>query len=144
MTPDLNVLLAASRTDHVHHAAASTWLNTAIERCATGGSIEILPMVAAGFLRLATHPKIFQNPTPIDDAIRFLDTLLAIPGVDMPEIGREWPELKRLCAEHQLTANDIPDAWIASAVKSLGSHLVTFDRDFRQLLTRADLTVLEH
>lgn len=143
MTPDLNVLLAASRTDHVHHAPAAAWLSASLARCASGGSIEILPMVASGFLRLATHTKIFHNPTPITEAIRFIDSLLDIAGVQMLEVGREWPELKRLCTAHKLTANSIPDAWIAAAVKTFDSHLVTFDHGFRRLLTRAELTILE-
>jgi hypothetical protein len=33
---------------------------------------------------------------PIGDAIAFIDALLARPGIQMPEIGREWPTLKQL------------------------------------------------
>ena len=143
MTPDLNVLLAASRSDHPQHAVGLAWLNTAIAGCETGGSVEILPMVAAGFLRLATNPKVFATPTPIGAAIAFIDSLLAIPGVDMPELGREWPALRQLSRDNGLTANDITDAWIAAAVKTLGSHLVTFDRGFSRLLGRAELTILK-
>lgn len=99
-------------------------------------------MVATGFLRLATHPKVFVAPTPIAAAIEFIDSLLAIPGVDMPELGREWPTLRQLSRDHDLAANDITDAWIAAAVRTLGSHLVTFDRGFTRLLGRTELTVL--
>ena len=99
-------------------------------------------MVAAGFLRLATNPKIFVVPTPIGEAIAYIDSLLSIPGIDMPELGREWPTLRQLSRDHRLAANDITDAWIAAAVRTLGSHLVTFDRGFRRLLGRTELTVL--
>ena len=143
MTPDLNVLLAASRTDHPHHAPATGWLRQAVAGCASGGSIEILPMVAAGFLRLATNRKVFVAPMAIGGAIAFLDSLLAVPGVEMPELGREWPVLKQLSLDHHLAANDITDAWIAAAVKALGSHLVTFDRGFARLLGRTQFTLLE-
>jgi uncharacterized protein len=34
MTPDLNVLIAASRSDHPHHDVARTWL----ERAALAGN----------------------------------------------------------------------------------------------------------
>jgi uncharacterized protein len=142
MTLDLNVLVAASRTDHVHHRVAVTWLTVTVASCTSGGSIDILPMIASGFLRLVTHPKIFLNPTPIADALRFLDSLLAIAGVTMPEVGREWPELKRLCLHYKLRDNDIPDAWIAAAIKTTGGHLVTFDKGFRRLLGRGEVTVL--
>jgi toxin-antitoxin system PIN domain toxin len=143
MTPDLNVLLAASRTDHPLHKPALEWLNGAIAECASGGSIELLPMVVAGFLRLATNRKIFAEPMPIGAAIDFVDSLLAIAGADIPELGREWPTLRQLSREHGLTANDITDAWIAAAVRTLGSHLVTFDRGFTRLLGRTELTLLE-
>lgn len=143
MAPDLNVLLAASRTDHPQHKPALRWLEQALTACDAGGSVEILPMVAAGFLRLATNPRVFVTPTSIDAAIAFLDSLLSVPGVDMPELGREWPTLRQLCRDHDLTANAITDAWIAAAVRALGSHLVTFDRGFTRLLGRTELTVLQ-
>ena len=142
MTPDINVLLAASRTDHVHHKTALRWLHRTLAECETGGSIEILPMVAAGFLRLATNPKIFVNPMPIEAALGFLGSLLAMSGVEILEIGREWPTLGRLCAEHQLNGNSVPDAWIAAVVKTNSGHLVTFDRDFNRLLNRNEVTIL--
>jgi uncharacterized protein len=142
MTPDVNVLLAASRSDHPQHAIALRWLTEAVAECDTGGTLEILPMVAAGFLRLSTHPKIFKEPTPIKVATNFIDSLLAIPGVVMPELGREWSTLRRLSVDGNLSANEIPDAWIAACVKTLDSHLVTFDRDFLRLLSRSELTVL--
>jgi uncharacterized protein len=143
MTPDLNVLLAAFRTDHPQHAVAFTWLNRALAACETGGSVEILPMVAAGFLRLATNRKVFVAPTPIGTAVTFIDWLLALSGVEMPELGREWPALRQLARDHELAANDITDAWIAAAVRTLGSHLVTFDRGFARLLSRQEVTFLE-
>lgn len=142
MAPDINVLLAASRTDHPHHPPALRWLRKAVADCGVGGSIEILPMVAAGFLRLATHPRIFVNPTPIEAAVRFIDTLLAVEGVEMAALGAEWPLLKSAAVEGRLAANDIPDAWIAAAVRATGGHLVTFDRGFVRLLGRSELTVL--
>jgi uncharacterized protein len=99
-------------------------------------------MIAAGFLRLATNPRVFPSPTPIRAAIAFIDSLLAVAGVEMPELGREWPTLREFAAAHDLSANDLTDAWIAAAVRTIGSHLVTFDRRFMRLLGRNELTVL--
>jgi hypothetical protein len=72
----------------------------------------------------------------------FVDALLAVPGVDMPVLGSEWPVLRRLSLDKKLTANDIPDAWLAAAVIHLGEHLVTFDVDFRRLLGPSQVTLL--
>jgi len=143
MTPDLNVLLAASRADHPQHGPALSWLEQAIVRCETGGSVELLPMVTAGFLGLATNPKLFASPMPIAAAVAFVDSLLVIPGVEMPELGREWPTLRQLSCDLGLAVNAITDAWIAAAVRTIGSHLVTFDKGFRRLLGNAELTVLK-
>jgi predicted nucleic acid-binding protein len=93
-------------------------------------------------LRLVTNPKIFVHPTPVENAVGFVDALLAVPGVEMPTLGSEWPMLRQLCIAKKLAANDIPDAWLAAAVIRLGEHLVTFDTDFKRLLSRTQVTVL--
>ena len=102
------------------------------------------PKADASFLRLAINPKIFVNPTPVENAIEFLDALFLVPGVEMPSLGAEWPILRHLCIDRKLSANDIPDAWLAAAVIELGEHLVTFDTDFKKLLKRTQVTVLVH
>ena len=101
-----------------------------------------MPMAVASFLRLVTNPKIFIQPTPIEDAISFLDALLVVPGVEMPSLNTEWPIFRQLCIEKQLAANAIPDAWLAAAVIQRGEHLVTLDADFKKLLKRTQVTVL--
>lgn len=72
-----------------------------------------------------------------------MDALLAAPGVDMPESGREWPNLRRLCLDGKLAGNAIPDAWIAAAVKVMNGRLVTFDRGFMRLLGKSELMLLQ-
>lgn len=142
MTPDVNVLIAASRNDHPHHKTARSWLSEAIAACADGASLKLMPMVIASFLRLVTNFRIFVHPTPVVNAMAFLDALMAVPGVEMPALGAEWPLLRQLCLERKLSANAIPDAWLAAVVIQLGEHLVTFDTDFNALLRQAQVTVL--
>ena len=143
MTPDVSLLVAASRADHPHHRPASAWLEGALDACATGGTVEVLPMVAASVLRLITNPRIFPVPTSTAEALAFLRALLSTPGVTMLELGREWPALERLCEKHQLHGNEIPDAWIAAAVIAHGLHLVSFDNGFKKLLPPAKFTLLK-
>jgi uncharacterized protein len=142
MTPDVNVLVAASRSDHPHHAAARTWLEGALAAAQNGAAFTLMPMVLASVLRLVTSPKIFQAPTPIDDAVGFIDAILAMPGVQLSTLGPEWPKLRQLCLDKQLGGNDLPDAWLSASVEHLGEHLVSFDRDFRKLLARSRFTLL--
>lgn len=77
MTPDVNVLVAASRSDHPHHSVAIRWLEDSLDACALGQGLALLPMVAAGFLHLVTHPRVFVEPTPLAAAQQFLAALLA-------------------------------------------------------------------
>lgn len=142
MTPDVNVLVAASRSDHPHHVVARDWLEETIRASRAGPPLTLMPMVLASFLRLVTSPKIFQQATPSRDAVAFVDAVLALPGVQLAPLGPEWVKLRQLCLDKQLTGNDLPDAWLAAAVTHRGEHLVTFDRDFRKLLTRSQFTLL--
>jgi toxin-antitoxin system PIN domain toxin len=143
MTPDVNVLLAASRSDHPHHLVARGWLEAALVACESGATFTLMPMVLASVLRLATSPKIFRQPTPIVDAVGFIDAILAAPGVHLAPLGPEWLKLRQLCLDKQLGGNDLPDAWLAAAVELQGEHLVSFDRDFKKLLGRAQFTLLQ-
>jgi hypothetical protein len=143
VTPDINVLVAAFRPDHPHHTAARSWLEQARAACEAGqASLLVLPMVLAGFLRLVTNTRVFAEPDSTADALHFAESLLQTPGVELASCGEEWPLLKRKLQEQALAGNKIPDAWIAACVEHLGEHLVTFDRDFRQLLDAQSYTLL--
>jgi len=144
MTPDVNVLVAASRADHPHHAVARAWLEAALDASMAGAAFTLVPMVLVSFVRLVTSPKIFRLATPIEDAVAFVDALLASPGVRLAALGPEWPRLRQLCLDKQLGGNDLPDAWLAAAVAHLGEHLVSFDRDVRKLLARSQFTLLQN
>lgn len=99
-------------------------------------------MVVASFLRLATSPKIFRNPSSTDEAMLFIDGLLAAAGVRLATLGPEWPRLRALCLDKGLSGNDLPDAWLAAATLQCGEHLVSFDRDFKKLMRRSQFTLL--
>jgi toxin-antitoxin system PIN domain toxin len=143
MTPDVNVLIAAFRRDHQHHAVALQWLDGARVACAEGrASLALLPMVIVGFLRLVTNRRIFIEPDSIEDAVTFIDALLDSPGVELQPSGEEWPILRAKLLARGHTGNEVTDAWIASATEACSEHLVTFDRDFLNLLSSGDLTLL--
>ena len=100
-------------------------------------------MVVTSMLRLVTSPRIFVQPTPVAEAIAFVDAILALPGVRLASLKDEWPVLRKLCLAQPLAGNDLPDAWLASAVLHHSEHLVSFDRDFRKHLARAQFTQLK-
>ena len=42
MTPDVNVLVAASRADHPHHGVARDWLEAAVGSAETGAVLTLM------------------------------------------------------------------------------------------------------
>ncbi|HEX5830807.1 MAG TPA: TA system VapC family ribonuclease toxin [Gemmatimonadaceae bacterium] len=137
------MLVAASRGDHPHHGVARDWLAQAMAAATRGASLVLLPPVVVGLVRLVTHARVFREPTPIGMAIAFAQALVRAPGVEVLPLGAEWPAVARLCETYGMTGNDVADAWIAGAVLDHHEHLVTFDRGFRRLLPRSQVTVLE-
>jgi predicted nucleic acid-binding protein len=47
MASDVNVLVAASRSDHPHHAVARTWLEETLAAAEGGAAFTLMPMVLA-------------------------------------------------------------------------------------------------
>jgi toxin-antitoxin system PIN domain toxin len=141
MLPDVNVLVAAHHSSHPHHRIAADWLQGTLT--SANGQVMRLPMaVISGFLRLVTHPKIFSHPATAAQAVDFIDWLLDDPAVRLLDSTQEWPSLRQLVLDKAMSANQIPDAWLAAMALSLGEPFVTFDRDFRRLLPPSLLVVL--
>src|SRR5690606_6405783 len=118
--------------------------NTPSQAPARVPSLTLQPMVIASFLRLVTHPKVFSQPTPMAAALRFVDAILAAPGVERASVGPDGLQLRAPCDDKALAANDVPDAWLATAVLHQGEHVVSFDADFRQLLPGHRFTLSSH
>ena len=144
MTPDVNVLVAAFRSDHPHHVSARAWLDDAVAQAANGRtSLMLMGTVVTGILRITTHPKIFRETDPLQDVSDFIDSLLSCPGVQFQPQGAAWPNLRHVCLAQQATGNLITDAWIAATVMQSGETLCTFDRDFSRLLHADQLLLLK-
>jgi hypothetical protein len=92
-----------------------------------------LPVFTLGeFIRVVTHPRIFDPPTPLEDALAALDALAASPGVRILSPDRRFP---RLLAEAvrvgRATGNLAFDAQIAAVCREHGvAQILTRDRDF--------------
>ncbi|MBI2750386.1 MAG: PIN domain-containing protein [Burkholderiales bacterium] len=143
MTPDVNVLIAAFRQEHAHHAKARAWLLDACTQTAVAGTaLRLMPVVMTSFLRLVTNPKVFAVPATTQQAIAFLDAVLVNPGVAILDAPAPWPVLRKMCLEKNLSANALPDAMIAATVLQCKEVLTSFDRDFLRLLPKHQLQLL--
>ena len=126
--PDDNVLVYAHREDVADHTAYRTWLETVINGDEAYGVSEL---VLSGFVRVVTHAKVFNKPSPLIDALAFADQLLAQPNCVLVEPGtRHWDLFRGLCLEIGAKGNLVPDAYFAAMAIESGCEWITTDRDF--------------
>ena len=125
---DVNVLINAYREDADHHAPCRSAIEEAITSSSAFG---LTPIVLSGFLRIVTHRRVFRTPTPLIDAIEFVDALRSMPNAVIIRPGpRHWNIFIELCLEARATGNLTPDAYLAAIAIESGSLFVTSDRDF--------------
>ena len=111
--------------DHVRYRA---WLNNAF---AADEPVGVSELVLGGFVRVVTHPRVFDPPTPIDAALAFANAVRAQPTAISVAAGpRHWEIFERLCVAVGAKGNLVPDAYLAALAIESGSTLVTSDRDF--------------
>lgn len=126
--PDVNVLVYAYREDSAHHAGCRGWLETVING---DESYALSELVLGGFVRIATHPKVFTKPSPISDALAFTEQLRARPNCVPVAPGlRHWEIFRGLCVDAGAKGNLVPDAYLAAMAIESGCEWITTDRDF--------------
>lgn len=86
------------------------------------------------FLRVVTHPDIFDPPVPIRRALADLERILDSPSLHLlSESPRHRVLMAELVAETEVSGNPVHDARIAALCLEHGvRELVTGDRDFRR------------
>ncbi|MGH7643030.1 MAG: type II toxin-antitoxin system VapC family toxin [Candidatus Dormibacteria bacterium] len=128
LTPDANVLVYAHREDSPNHLAYRGWLEELLAGPAPFGLVEV---VLSSFLRIVTHPRIFDPPTPLDQGFKFVNQLhthhLAV--VLRPGIGH-WKLFVELAQKVEARGNLLPAAYLAALAMESGAEWVTSDRDF--------------
>lgn len=86
------------------------------------------------FVRVVTHPRVFDAPTPLEDAIQNVEALLASPSVVLPGEGArhvEW--LRKTCPCAHVSGNLVFDADVAALLLEHGvDEIVTSDADFHR------------
>ena len=125
---DVNVLIYAHREDAPSHAEYRVWL----EELANGDqAFAISDLVFAGFLRIVTHPKVFNPPSLLNDALAFVGELRERPHfASLAPGARHWDIFTRLCRATQAKGNLIPDAFLAALAIESGSEWISTDGDY--------------
>jgi toxin-antitoxin system PIN domain toxin len=125
---DVNVFVYAFREESPNHPRLLAWLEDALS---ADRPFAVADLVLSGFLRVVTHPRIFQPPTPPAIALSFTNAVRnaenAVPVAPGP---RHWEVFQRLCQESGATGNLVSDAYLAALAIESGCEWITTDRDY--------------
>ena len=137
---DVNVLVYAHREDVENHADYRLWLESVIN-ANTGYGYSAL--VLSGFLRVVTHPKVFELPTSLEEAVKFVDQVKnQANAINISPKNRHLSIFDDLIKATHATGNAIPDAYHAALAIESGCEWVTTDKGFKRykgLITRHPL-----
>ena len=88
MLPDVNILVHAFRSDASHHRACRKWLEGLVNGEASYG---LASQVLSGTIRITTHPKVFVEPSSLEEVLGFCKLLLVQPHCVLIQAGpRHW------------------------------------------------------
>jgi toxin-antitoxin system PIN domain toxin len=125
---DVNVLVYAHRADTQNHAAYRDWLEHVLNGQLAYG---VSDLVLSGFLRVVTHPRVFNPPSSMEVALAFVEQVRNQPtAVQLRPGRRHWTIFTELCRTAGVKGNLVPDAFLAALAIETGSEWITTDRDF--------------
>jgi toxin-antitoxin system PIN domain toxin len=128
-TLDTNVLIYASDESSSFHDRAIDLL----EALATGPDLVYLFWpVALGYLRISTHPTIFQKPLSAAEAMANVEDLVSRPHVRTGgEADGFWDTYREVTGGAFVRGNLVPDAHVVALMRQHGvSTIWSHDRDF--------------
>lgn len=128
IVPDINLLLYAYDARSPFHAKAAAWWR----KCLSGNeAVGLPPVVAFGFARIGTHPRVFENPMTPAEAAGHIRSWLARPEVKLLEPrGDHVEQVLKLLEALGAAGNLVTDAQIAALAIEHGAVLHTADTDF--------------
>lgn len=130
-TLDVNILLYASdHSSRFHDRAASV-----LDDLAAGPDLlYVFWPVVMSYLRISTHPAVFDEPLPSREATENIELLLGRAHVRSP--GEEegfWKRYKSVADSAQVRGNLVSDAHLVALMRQNGvTHIWSHDRDFRR------------
>jgi uncharacterized protein len=128
---DVNILLYASDESGPLHGKAASFL----QHCAQRREVFCLAwLTVMSYLRMATHPSIFDKPLTPTQAMSNINALLSLPHChaigEEPDHLRVYQDITRLVPAR---GNLVPDAHLAAVLSQHGVvTLYTHDRDFKK------------
>ena len=89
------------------------------------------PHVLSGMIRIVTYPRVFAQPSTLEETLAFCNALVAPPHSVVIRPGVRHREVfTRLCEKADARGNLVSDAWLAALAIEAGCEWITLDRDF--------------
>ena len=130
--PDSNILIYAKMTGMREHKTAFAWLSATLND--PNSTVVVCETVLLSFLRICTNSKAFDPPLPLDDAIKFVRSLLTRPDVQILRTSAQhFIDVAEFMKKHKFAGNLAMDAHLAVLAISTGAVLVTCDKDFKKV-----------
>ena len=128
LLPDVNVLIYAHRVESPEHGRYAEWLSN----LANGSEpFALSELGCSGFVRIVTNPRIWSDPTSVEDAFEFVARLRRRSNAKVLSHGAaSWPIFERLCVAAKARGKLVADAYHAALAIEHGCELVTADGDF--------------
>jgi hypothetical protein len=125
---DANLLVYAYDSKAAQHDASRLWLEAAL----SGSSlVRFTWLTVWAFLRITTHPRIFEQPLSMAEAEDHVSSWLTQPSAGILEPGeRHWEIFRRIGRDGQASGPLVMDAALAAIAIEHGATLCTTDRDF--------------
>ncbi|MEI6674681.1 MAG: TA system VapC family ribonuclease toxin [Verrucomicrobiota bacterium] len=125
---DVNVLIYAHREDQVDHAYFRHRVEAVVSQHSSFGMSQL---VAAGFVRIVTHSKFPNGPTPLALALAVVESLMQRPNAHWISPGRRhWELLASLCRTTRAAGKSVADAQHAAIAVEHACTWVSRDQDF--------------
>jgi toxin-antitoxin system PIN domain toxin len=125
---DVNVLLYAFRRDTARHTEYRDWLSGQL---AGPANVGVSDLVLSSVIRIATHPKIFREPSGTLEAFEFTDAIRSSRNAVIVAPGpRHWGIFRGLCKHAKAKGNLIADAYLAALAIEWGCEWMTTDGDY--------------
>jgi len=126
--PDVNVLIAAFRSDHEFHVVCRSWLEHTLR---SDNAFGISELALAGFVRVVTNPRAVRDANTLDEALVFAEAVVRpSQAVRVSPGPRHWDIFTRLCRESHVKGDLVTDAYFAALAIEHGCEWITLDGDF--------------
>ncbi|MCY3775202.1 MAG: PIN domain-containing protein [Candidatus Aminicenantes bacterium] len=134
---DVNVLIALTWPNHVHHDAAQSWF-----KGVRSDGWATCPLTEGGFVRISCNPSAVKQAATPADAIRLLEKLRELESHSFWPMDRSIADLPPGILRRIQGYRQISDAVLLALAIQYRGQLATFDSGFASHPAREELSTV--